>query len=110
MRGGPSPCSARPRTGSGKNTSIQAKTAVFEALKGFVDPLTTKSLPSYEEVARQLNVSVPAVKTLIHRLRQRNTAIVREEILRTISDPADVEAESHELCQALIEAEGQIPP
>jgi hypothetical protein len=61
-------------------------------------------------VAEQLNVSVPAIKTLIHRLRKRNTAIVREEILRTISDPADVEAESHELCQALIAAEGQIQP
>jgi hypothetical protein len=86
------------------------KTAVFDALKGFVDPITTESLPSYEKVAKQLNVSVPAVKTLIHRLRKRNTAIVREEILRTISDPADVEAESHELCQALIAAEGQIQP
>ena len=84
------------------------KTAVFEALKGFVDPITAKSLPSYEEVANQLNVSVPAVKTLIHRLRKRNTAIVREEIMRTVSDAADSEAESHELCQALIAAEGRI--
>jgi predicted transcriptional regulator len=75
-----------------------------------VDPVTTKSLPSYEEVAKQLNVSVPAVKTLIHRLRQRNTAIVREEIMRTVSDAADLEAESHELCQALIAVEGQILP
>jgi transposase len=79
-------------------------------IKGFVDPVTTDSLASYEEVAKQLNVSVPAIKTLIHRLRKRNTAIVREEILRTISDPADVEAESRELCQALIAAEGQIQP
>jgi RNA polymerase sigma factor (sigma-70 family) len=86
------------------------KAAVFEALKGFVDPVTTESLASYEEVAKQLNVSVPAVKTLIHRLRKRNTAIVREEILRTVSDPADVEAESRELCQALIAAEGRIQP
>jgi hypothetical protein len=66
--------------------------------------------PFHEEVAKQLNVSVPAVKTLIHRLRQRNTAIVREEIMRTVSDAADLEAESHELCQALIAAEGQILP
>jgi hypothetical protein len=33
---------------------------------------------------------------------------VREEIMRTVSDPADVEAESRELCEALIAAEGQI--
>ncbi len=63
------------------------KTAVFDALKGFVDPVTTDSLPSYEKVAKELNVSVPAIKTLIHRLRKRNAAIVREEILRTISEP-----------------------
>jgi hypothetical protein len=79
-------------------------------LKGFLDPMTPKNLPPYEEVANQLNVSVPAVKTLIHRLRKRNTAIVREEILRTISNPADVEAESRELCEALIAAEGGIQP
>jgi RNA polymerase sigma factor (sigma-70 family) len=84
------------------------KTALFEALKGFVDPVTTKILPPYEEVAKQLNLSVATVKTLIHRLRKRNTAIVREEIMRTVSDPADIEAESRELCAALISAEGRI--
>jgi RNA polymerase sigma-70 factor (ECF subfamily) len=84
------------------------KTGIFEALKGFVDPVTTKILPSYEEVAEQVNLSVAGVKTLIHRLRKRNTAIVREEIMRTVSNPADVEAESRELCAALIAAEGRI--
>jgi RNA polymerase sigma factor (sigma-70 family) len=84
------------------------KAEVFEALKGFVDPVTAKTLPSYEEVAKQLNMSVATVKTLIHRLRKRNTAIVREEIMRTVSDPADVEAESRELCAALISAEGRV--
>jgi hypothetical protein len=61
-------------------------------------------------VAEQLKVSLAAVKTLIHRLRKRNAVIVREEIMRTVSDPADVEAESRELCEALIVAEGQIQP
>ena len=93
MPGGPSPCLARPRTACGKEYLDSGKMTIFEALKGFVDPVTTESLPSYEEVAKQLNVSVPAVKTLIHRLRKRNTALVRQEILRTISDPGDVEAE-----------------
>ena len=84
------------------------KIAIFEALIGFMDPVSTKNLPSYEEVAQQLNMSVAGVKTLIHRLRKRNAAIVREEIMRTVTDPADVEAESRELCEALIAAEGQI--
>jgi RNA polymerase sigma factor (sigma-70 family) len=84
------------------------KLVAFEALKGFLDPVSAKNLPSYEEVANQLKVSVTGIKTLIHRLRKRNAALVREEIMRTVSDPADVEAESRELCEALIAAEGQI--
>jgi RNA polymerase sigma-70 factor (ECF subfamily) len=84
------------------------KIAIFDSLKGFVDPVSSNTLPSYEEAAEQLNVGVATVKTLIHRLRKRNTAIVREEIMRTVSDPADLEAESRELCEALISAEGQI--
>jgi RNA polymerase sigma-70 factor (ECF subfamily) len=84
------------------------KLVTFEALKGFLDPVSAKNLPSYEEVAKQLKVSVTAVKTLIHRLRKRNAALVREEIVRTVSDPADVDAESRELCEALIAAEGRI--
>ena len=86
------------------------KIALFDALKGFADPVSTKNLPSYEEVAKQLDMSVAAVKTLIHRLRKRNTEIVREEIMRTVSDAADLEAESRELCEALIAAEGKILP
>jgi RNA polymerase sigma factor (sigma-70 family) len=87
-----------------------AKAATFEALKGFLDPVGAKELPSYKEVAEQLKVSVAAVKTLIHRLRKRNAALVREEIMRTVSDPTDIEAESRELCEALIATEGRIQP
>ena len=73
----------------------QGKTATFEALNTFLDPINTKELPTYEEVAAQLKVSVGSVKTLIHRLRKQYTAIVREEISRTVSDSADVDAEIH---------------
>jgi RNA polymerase sigma factor (sigma-70 family) len=88
----------------------EAKAATFEALKAFLHPFNTEKLPSYEEVANQLKMSVPAVKTLIHRLRKRYTALVREEIIRTVYDAADVDAEIHELCEALIAAEGWILP
>jgi RNA polymerase sigma factor (sigma-70 family) len=88
----------------------EGKTVTFEALKMFLDPVNSKKLPSYEEVADQLKVSVAAVKTQIHRLRKRYTALVREEIIRTVSDAADVDAEIHELCEALIAAEGWIMP
>ena len=88
----------------------QGKRTTFQSLRAFLDPINTKSLPSYEEAAAQLEVSVGALKTLIHRLRKQYTALVREEISRTVSDAADADAEIHELCEALIAAEGWIMP
>ena len=94
----------------GQRYAAQGKTATFETLKVFLDPINTKSLPSYEEVAAELKVSVGAVKTLIHRLRKQYTDFVREEVSRTVSESADLDAEIHQLCQALIAAEGWIMP
>ena len=90
--------------------AAQGKETTFQCLRAFLDPINTKGLPSYEEVAAQLDVSVGALKTLIHRLRKRYTAFVRDEISRTVSDSADVDAEIHQLCEALIAAEGRIMP
>lgn len=86
------------------------KMAMFEALKAFLDVANSKDPPSYEQAAAALQISVGAVKTLIHRLRKQYTALLREEIGRTVSDPADVGAEIHELCEALLVAEGWIVP
>lgn len=88
----------------------QGKTTTFEALNAFLDPINSKELPTYEDVADRLKISVGSVKTLIHRLRKRYTAFVREEISRTVSDSADVDEEIHQLCEALIAAEGWIMP
>ena len=90
--------------------SAQGKTATFEALKTFLDPINSETLPSYEQIATQLKVSIGGVKTLIHRLRKQHSALVREEISRTVSDSADVDAEVHELCEAIIAAEGWVVP
>src|SRR5215469_3808763 len=88
----------------------QGKGTTFQALRGFLDPIHTKSLPSYEEAAAQLEVSVGALKALIHRLRKQYTALVREEISRTVSDATDVNSEIHRLCEALLAAEGWLMP
>ena len=55
------------------------------------------ALPSYEEVANRLQLSTGAVKTLIHRLRKRYTALLREEVGRTVSGPAEIDEEIHAL-------------
>jgi RNA polymerase sigma factor (sigma-70 family) len=88
----------------------QGKTAIFQALKPFLDPINNKASLSYEEVAGDLQVSVGAVKTLIHRLRKRYSALLREEVSRTVSDPEDIDGEIHALCEALIATQGQVNP
>ena len=88
----------------------EGKTSIFEALRVFLDPANTTAPPSYDEVADQLQVSTGAVKTLIHRLRKRYTALLREEVGRTVSDPAEVDDEIHALCECLIASEGRLGP
>ena len=80
----------------------------FDVLRVFVGVGEDKTLPSYEEVANSLRVGVGAAKTLIHRFRKQYAAILREEIGRTVTDPAEIEQEIHALCDALVAAEGRI--
>jgi RNA polymerase sigma factor (sigma-70 family) len=90
--------------------ATQGKTPTFEALNVFLDPVSGGTPPSYEEVANRLQVSTGAVKTLIHRLRKRYTALLREEVGRTVSDAAEVDEEINALCEALIASEGRLGP
>jgi len=81
----------------------------FDVLRVFVGVgEEDKTPPSYEEVAKALRVSIGAAKTLIHRFRKQYSAILREEIGRTVADPADIEQEIHALCEALVAAEGRL--
>ena len=86
------------------------KASAFEALKAFLDPNNSVAPPSYDEVANQLQVTTGAVKTLVHRLRKRYTALLREEVGRTVSDPAEIDEEIHALCDALVASEGRLGP
>jgi len=84
------------------------KGAAFQVLKAFLGGEGTRADVSYEEAARALKVGLPAVKTLIHRLRQRHAQLVRSEVERTVEDPNDVEAELRSLREALVAAEGRV--
>ncbi|MGA8658106.1 MAG: sigma-70 family RNA polymerase sigma factor [Chthoniobacterales bacterium] len=78
----------------------------FDVLKVFLLP--TGPAPSYENAAVKLGLSVPAVKTSIHRLRQEYKALLRREVARTVSDPAEVDEEIRYLCEVVVAAGGQI--
>ncbi len=90
----------------GRQYASLGKTAIFETLRPFLDPINNQASLSYEQVARDLQVSIGSVKTLIHRLRKQYTALLREEIARTVGDPAEIDEEIHALCDALIKTEG----
>ena len=61
-------------------------------------------------MANQLQVTTGGVKTLIHRLRNWYTALLRAEVDRTVSDPTEIDEEIHALCEALIATEGRLGP
>jgi DNA-directed RNA polymerase specialized sigma24 family protein len=88
----------------------QGKAATLETLQPFLDPLKGPGAPSYEQAADQLQVSVGAVKALIHQARKRHHALLREEVARTVGDPTEVDEEIHALCEALIASEGRLNP
>ena len=88
----------------------EGKASTFEALRAFLDPYNSTALPSYDEAASRLQVTGGAVKTLIHRLRKRYTALLRQEVGRTVSDPAEIDEEIHALCEALIVTRGRLGP
>jgi RNA polymerase sigma-70 factor (ECF subfamily) len=93
---------AQEQTAAGK-----AKT--FDTLKGFLSGEADSRAPStYQEAARALGVGVPNVTSLIHRLRERHAQLVREEVECTVLNPAEIEAELHGLCEALVQAEGRV--
>jgi RNA polymerase sigma factor (sigma-70 family) len=86
------------------------KGAAFEALEAFLDPSNALALPSYEEVGNRLGLSAAGIKTLVHRLRKRYRTILRQEVGRTVSDPAEIDEEIHALCEALIASGGRLAP
>ena len=86
----------------------QGKVTINDTLRPFLDPVNSKRLPSYEEIAGQLETSIGAARTLVHRFRKRYSEILREEVARTVSDPKAVDEEIHALCEALIASEGYL--
>jgi DNA-directed RNA polymerase specialized sigma24 family protein len=56
---------------------------------------------SYQAIGEALRMSEGAVKTAAHRFRARYRQILREEVARTVEDPADVDAEIADLLKAL---------
>jgi RNA polymerase sigma factor (sigma-70 family) len=85
----------------------QLRAEAHEAAKGeHFDALTPyltgdDSARSYAETATMLGSSEGAVKVAVHRLRRRFRDIVRQEILQTVSTPADIDDELRHLLSSV---------
>jgi RNA polymerase sigma-70 factor (ECF subfamily) len=84
------------------------KAEAFLTLRPFLGDEGIRAGVTYEEAARKLNIGLPGLKTLIHRLRRRHTDLLREEVAQTVLNTNDVDAELRALCEALVQAEGRV--
>ncbi len=71
----------------------------FDALKGFLTE--DRGERSYADVAATLGLSESAVKSGIHRLRQRYGELVRAEIAETVDATGDIDSEIRYLISVL---------
>jgi RNA polymerase sigma factor (sigma-70 family) len=75
------------------------KQALFEQLQACLTG-DRNSLP-YAQIATRLGMAEGAVKVAVHRLRQRYRGVLRDEIAKTVADPADIDDEIQQLFAAL---------
>ncbi|MHC1769230.1 MAG: RNA polymerase sigma factor [Verrucomicrobiia bacterium] len=71
------------------------KSHLYFALKNF--PLAGKSERSFQQAATDLEMTVPGLKSAVHRLRARYRELVREEVAHTVADPAELNEEARHL-------------
>jgi RNA polymerase sigma-70 factor (ECF subfamily) len=76
-----------------------AKARLFHALKPFLTGGI--GLPSHEEVARRLDISIDTLRSHLSRLRARYRELLREEVARTIGMAEDVDDELRHLRRIL---------
>ena len=75
--------------------------ARFERLKVFLG--NEGSGQEYAKAGEGLDLTASAVKTAVHRLRQRYGELLRKEVARTVESPLEAEAEMRYLLDLLIE-------
>ena len=71
----------------------------FEAIRLFFS--ATKAAPGYREVAESFQLSLPQLKSMLHRARARFRELVQEEVLDTVGPTVDVSEEMAHLLQVL---------
>ena len=78
----------------------EGKRTLFDALRPFL-AYGSEQKP-YSEVAEDLEMTVAAVKTSVHRLRRRYRRRLEAVVAPTVQDPQQIEAEIHDLFAAVV--------
>ena len=71
----------------------------FEKLKPFL--VADGGPDGYAGLVRGLGITESAARVAVHRLRKRFSAVLREEVARTVADPAEIDAEIRWLLTAV---------
>lgn len=73
--------------------ALAGRQALFERLKEFI--IEGAATGDYQKVAAEIDMTPNAVAVTVHRLRERYKELVREEVMRTVADPSELEDELH---------------
>ena len=82
----------------------QSKERALERLCIHLNLKRDETTGSYEESAKQLELSLAVVKMLVCRMRKRFAAFLRNEVAKTVLDPADI----HGLYETLVAIGGRL--
>lgn len=66
-----------------------------------VEQFFGEAAPSYEDASRAAGMTVPQLKSFLHRARGRYRELVRAEVADTVDSPDDIDAEIDNLMRAL---------
>ncbi len=83
-----------------KECDADGKDGHFAVLKDFLE--TERTNTTYAEAARLIHTTVPALRMLIYRLRQRFREMMIHEIRQTVVSDSDVRAEMSHLLKVLL--------
>ena len=83
----------------GDECERKGKVRLFDALSGHLT--AERGEISYSMLAKSLGAPESVVKAQLHNMRQRYRWLLRDEVARTVANPADVDDEIRHLCAAL---------
>jgi RNA polymerase sigma factor (sigma-70 family) len=78
----------------------KGKARLFDRIRPTL--LGREASPCYAEIASDLGMSESSIKVAVHRYRSRYRLLLRDEIARTLDDPAEIDEEITTLIAALV--------